>query len=56
MKIKLTTARCGHTFNAKGQLSGEYGHSAGAVIDMNDDDAKRLIEAGQAVRADTSNK
>lgn len=52
MKVKLTTARCGHSYDKAGRLIGEFGQAAGQVVDMPADEAQRYLDKGYAVPAD----
>lgn len=53
MKVKLTSARAGHTFDDKGRPTGVFAQAAGDVVDMPADEAKRYIDKGLAAPVQT---
>jgi len=63
MKVKLTSARCGHSYDGKvspglphGRFTGVFSQAAGQVVDMPKDEAERYIERGLATYPDTNDK
>lgn len=52
MKVKLTSARCGHKFDAKGRFVGVFSEPAGAEVEMPRDEAERHLERGLATLVD----
>ena len=58
-KVKLTSARVGHTFDRDGRLAGAFTQAAGEVVDMPSEEARRYLERGLATTyydPDTSSK
>ena len=57
MLVKLTSARCGHSYDGKnkskefphGRFTGVFAQAAGAEVDMPDDEAQRYLDAGLAM-------
>jgi len=48
VRVKLTSARAGHTFDLAGRMTGVFSQAAGDVVDMDAAEAKRHIERGLA--------
>jgi hypothetical protein len=51
VKVKLNSARCGHIFDKDGRQCGEFSQQAGDVVEIENDEAQRLINKGFATRA-----
>lgn len=47
-RVKLTSARCGHSFDKQGRPTGVFGQAAGDIVDMPAEEARRYIEKGLA--------
>lgn len=56
MKVKLNTSRAGHRFDSNGRFTGVYSQQVGEVVDLPEDEAKRVIEAGQGSPVTTEQK
>lgn len=48
MKVKLASARAGHTFDSDGRQTGMFAQAAGDVVEMPVDEARRHIDKGLA--------
>ena len=48
VKVKLNSARCGHTFDANGRQTGVFSQAAGDVVEMSQVEAQRHVERGLA--------
>lgn len=56
MKVKLTSPRCGHSYDGKniskenphGRFTGVYSQAAGAIVEMPTDEAQRYLDRGLA--------
>lgn len=48
VKVKLLSARIGHSFDAKGRQIGEFAQAVGDVVDMPEDEAARYVAKGLA--------
>lgn len=55
VKVKLHSARCGHTFDAHGRQTGVFAQAAGDVVEMSEKEAERHIERGLASRVTNDN-
>ena len=47
-RVQLSSSRCGHRFNAKGQHCGEFTQAAGDIVEVPADEAQRLLDRGLA--------
>jgi len=56
MKVKLTSARAGHKFDAQGRFTGVFSEAVGQVVDMPKDEAERYLERGLATLPETETK
>ena len=52
VRVKLTSARAGHSFDAQGRMTGVFSQAAGDIVTMTQDEAERHLEKGLAVFAD----
>lgn len=48
VKVKLSSARCGHRTDKDGRFTGAFADAAGAEVTVPADEAKRLVERGYA--------
>ncbi len=48
VKVKLSSARCGHKFDDDGRFTGVFSQAAGDTVTVPVDEAERLIEKGYA--------
>jgi hypothetical protein len=48
VKVKLASARIGHSFDAKGRQIGDFAQSVGDIVDMPESEAKRYVDKGLA--------
>lgn len=55
MKIKLLSPICGNKI-VNGKVVGDFAHRDGAIIDWNDNEAKKLIDKGYAEPAPVEQK
>ena len=55
-KVKLTSARCGHTFDKNGHASGMFSQAAGDVVEMSSEEAQRHVDKGLAIYHDGRTK
>ena len=55
VKVKLHSARCGHTFDAKGRQMGVFAQAVGDVVEMPEDEATRYIDRGLASKVTNDN-
>lgn len=55
VKVKLHSARCGHTFDAAGRQTGVFAQAAGDVVEMSEKEAERHVERGLASRVTNDN-
>ena len=46
MLVKLTSARCGHKFDAAGRFTGIFANASGDEVEMSDAEGKRYIDRG----------
>lgn len=51
VRVKLTSARAGHSFDDKGRFKGVFAQAAGDIVSMPKTEAERHIEKGLAVPA-----
>lgn len=54
MRVKLVSARAGHTFDRDGRQTGVFAQSAGDEVDMSIEEAQRHIDKGLASRVSES--
>lgn len=52
VKVKLSSARCGHRTDKDGRFTGAFADAAGDVVTVSVDEAKRLVERGYASRVE----
>lgn len=52
VKVKLSSARCGHRTDKDGRFTGAFADAAGDVVTVPADEAQRLIEGGYASRVE----
>lgn len=48
VKVKLSSARCGHRTDKDGRFTGAFADAAGDEITVPVDEAERLVEGGYA--------
>lgn len=48
VKVKLSSARIGHVFDAQGRMTGTFSQAAGDKVEMPKSEASRHIERGLA--------
>jgi len=56
IRVKLTSSRAGHIFDAQGREAGIFAQASGDVVEMEADEAQRHIERGLAVPAPQETK
>lgn len=49
VKVKLLSARAGHSYDDAGRFTGVFSQAAGDVVDMSPVEAQRHIERGLAI-------
>jgi hypothetical protein len=55
-RVRLNSARAGHTFDASGRFSGVFSQAVGDIVEMQADEAKRHIDRGLATAVNESNQ
>lgn len=50
MRVKLVSARAGHTFDREGRQTGVFAQSAGDEVEMSIEEAQRHLDKGLASR------
>ena len=48
VRVKLNSSRAGHRFDAQGRQVGSYVQNVGDVVEVDEDEALRLFDAGLA--------
>jgi hypothetical protein len=48
VRVKLTSARAGHSFDDKGRFKGVFSQAAGDIVSMPKSEAERHVEKGLA--------
>ena len=48
VKVKLTSARAGHSYDRHGRFTGVFAQAAGDVVEMSAEEAERHVERGLA--------
>ena len=50
VKVRLSCARAGHSFDATGRQTGTFAQAAGDIVEMTKDEAQRHLDRGLASR------
>lgn len=48
VRVKLTSSRCGHSYDTEGRFTGVFSQQIGEVVEMPADEAQRHIDRGLA--------
>lgn len=56
VRVKLNSARAGHSYDGQGRQIGVFSNAAGELVDMPYDEAQRYLNAGLASPAPIEKK
>ena len=56
VRVKLTSARAGHSFDSSGRMTGVFAQAAGDIVNMPADEAQRHFDKGLAAPAPVEKK
>lgn len=56
VRVKLNSARAGHSFDKEGRHTGQFVQAVGDIVEMPESEAKRHLDAGLASLAPAEKK
>lgn len=56
VRVKLNSARAGHSFDSQGRNTGVFSQAAGDIVEMSADEAQRHFDRGLASPAPVEKK